>query len=201
MMEYDNDALEEKRQQLIEAASEAIQEWGLDDNRLAETAVAAFARLTPPQKPENYIQLITLNPLTQQAQSIKPGNLLLNWRKLIDIVPDTAIAAAGASAAPPWLLPFIALYIWNKIWCGAKEKLSQEDAVIIMSLWKHRASDTNTIDEAEGFRTANATRVAHGLTKLQRSTYDEAVTKLLRMGCIEMKDGKMWLREWVRVKY
>jgi hypothetical protein len=200
-VEYDDVALERKRQEVIGIAIDAIRQAGFPDVEAAERAVAAFARLTPPQKPEFKIQLITMQSLAQEAESVKPGNLFLNWRKLVDVIPDAVIAGAGATAAPTWLLPLIGLYVWRAIWRGASETLSRDEATVIMALWKYRTSENNTIDEDEGFRRTNKVRATQGLQPLDRTIFREAVIKLVRMGCIEMSDGNLWLREWVRVTY
>jgi hypothetical protein len=78
-----------------------------------------------------------MGSLTSGA-SRKPGNIVMNWRKLIDVTPDVTIAAAGATGGPAWLLPFIGLYIWNKLWCGAKVEFSKSEAIVILALWKNR---------------------------------------------------------------
>jgi hypothetical protein len=199
-MEYDVLALTQKRDEVLNLAREAREETVAFDTDAAAAVLGAFVELTPPEKPEYVFHLITMNSFAQDAESRKPGNLFLNWRKLIDIVPDTTIAAAGATAAPAWLLPFIALYVWNKLWCGAKETLTKDEATIIMALWKHR-SGKSTIGEDEGFTRTNEVRLRQGLRTLRRNIYDQAIDRLLRMHCIEMNEGVIWLREWVRITY
>jgi len=71
--------------------------------------------------------MITLRSFGDEGgTSRKPGNIFLNWRKLMDIVPDAAIATAG---------------------------------------------------------------------------YNKAINRLLAMECIEIDNGIISLREWVRVSY
>lgn len=39
------------------------------------------------------------------------------------------------------------------------------------------------------------------LVVLTEAEYQRAVNRLVEMKCIELDDGIIWLREWVRVKY
>ena len=120
--------------------------------------------------------------------------------KLMDLVPDVTIAAVGAATSPPWLLPFIGLYVWNKLWCSSREELSETEATIIYALWKHRNGE-DKISEDEGFDRTNATRETTGLQRLNRREFDLSVNRLVQMECIEIEEGIIWLREWVRIEY
>jgi hypothetical protein len=79
--------------------------------------VDAFAQTTPPELPERVLEHIVINsPYRPRGWSRKHGNLLLNWRKLMDIIPDITVASLSANALPVWAVPLAALYIWNKVW-------------------------------------------------------------------------------------
>jgi hypothetical protein len=145
--------------------------------------------------------MITLGSFGDEGgTSRKPGNIFLNWRKLMDIVPDATIAAAGAMTSPAWLLPLIGLYVWNKLWRGAEEELTNVEACTICALWKNKDS-RNRISEDDGFTATNTLRAHHGLPQLTRVEYNKASNRLLAMDCIELSNGIIWLREWVRVSY
>lgn len=72
----------------------------------------------------------------------------------MDVVPDAALIAARA-AAQPWLWPLAGLSIWNKVWRGMEEKLSDVEATTIWGLWKNR-NGQNKIPEDVGFAKTNA---------------------------------------------
>lgn len=199
-MEYDHDALESKRQQIERIAQEAAKLLGVADDVDSDAVANALARLTPPEVPEMTMSLITVNSLYDGGQSRKLGNIYLNWKKLMAIVPDATIAGAGAATAPTWMIPFIALYIWNKLWCSTEEKLTENEAFAISALWTHRNAE-NKITTAEGFSRTNELRSRNGRPKLNRKRYDDALARLLRMHCIKITDGIIWLREWVRMQY
>jgi hypothetical protein len=200
-MEFDNEALETKRKEIEGFARQAISRFSWAQSSTADSAVQAFARLTPPTKPEMVIHMITMQSFGRGGgRSQKPGNIYLNWRKLIDVAPDVTIAAAGALASPYWLLPLIGLYIWNKLWRGAEEELSEVEATTIYALWKNRNGD-NKISEDDGYARTNSIRNQQGMPALSRSEYSAAISRLLQMECIEIEEGMIWLREWVRIAY
>jgi len=199
-MEYDYEAQKLKLAEIAAIANTALATVSCSDSNIAEAAVSVFTRLTPPAKPELRFELITLSSLARRGESRKLGNIYLNWKKLCDLVPDVTIAAAGTATAPAWLLPFIGLYVWNKLWCGAKEELTVDEATIILALWKNR-DGRNKIPDEVGFEKTNAIRDQLGMPPLNRTAYELAIGRLLRMECIEMNDGVIWMREWVRITY
>lgn len=204
IMEYDEDAAHAKRAQLLDSAA-----LGPVGRMLSEQArnqlVDAFAKVTPPEEPEIMMELITISSLykSPKASSRKPGNVILNWKKLLEIIPDVSLASLGASTlpVPPQVAVVLAgLYIWNKVWRGAVDEFSDEEAVTILALWEHKNSQ-NKISEQEGFVKTNVLRGHYGLPALTQNQYASAVDRLVSLRCIELKDGIIWLREWVQKKY
>ena len=200
-MEYDNEALDSKRQELRRLVRQAVPASTRDPERIAESVLSKFIQITPPTKPEMLIEMITAHSSgSGGGRSRKPGNIYLNWAKLMDLVPDITIAAVGGATSPHWLLPFIGLYVWNKLWCSSKEELTETEATVICALWKNRNNE-HRITEDTGFEKTNVARTAMELAPLSRNEFDGAVNRLLEMKCIEIKGGVIWLREWVCIRY
>lgn len=204
-MEYDERAAEVKRTTILQAAKSAKRTHQALSDAQIEAAVEAFARVTPPEEPEITIGLITISSLhnAPSAQSRKPGNVVLNWRKLIDIVPDVSLAGLGAATlpiAPAWSTVLAGLYVWNKIWKGSAEDFSQSEAIAILALWKNR-NGKNKIAEDEGLKKTNDLRATYSLPPITQGQFRSIVDRLVSIDCIELEDGTIWLREWVRLKY
>ncbi|SEO71931.1 hypothetical protein [Pseudomonas sp. ok266] len=203
-MEYDKDAALAKRKQLLsDAARDPAGAVLTEEIRLR--LVDAFASITPPEAPEFTIGLITINSLfdAPKARSRKPGNLVLNWRKLLDIVPDVSLAGLGAASlpvAPQVAVVLVGLYIWSKVWRGAVEEFSDIEAVTMLALWKHR-NDKCKIAEPEGFVRVTQLRAHYALPPLTLGQYASAINRLVQLDCIELENGIIWLRECIRVKY
>lgn len=200
-MEYDNEALAAKSKEVADFAARMAASVKNGQLEQATAVIDAFVRLTPPSEPKLVIEMITASSAGRGGGvSRKAGNIVLNWRRLIDVVPDATVAAAGATSASPWLLPLIALYVWNKLWRGAEEHLDEIEACVIVALWKNRNHD-NKISEDDGFAHTNSLRRTYGLVELSQAEYVTATNRLLKIDCIEIDDGIIWLREWVRMTY
>lgn len=200
-MAYDNEALERKKQELQVLVRSAIPSSGQNSDCLEEEVMRSFIRLTPPVEPPMVFEMITMRSSgSGEGQSRKPGNIYLNMEKLMDVIPDVTLAAVGGATSPPWVLPFIGLYVWNKLWCSSKEELSETEATIIYVLWKHRNAK-DKIAEDDAFEKTNGARNTAGIPLLKRGEFDQAVNRLVRMECIEIENGIIWLREWVCIKY
>lgn len=203
-MADDHKALEEKKRAIVALAENALSQYGSSSLQLANFTVEAFTRITPPtSEKESHMELIVFRANsrgTRRGSTRKPGNIYLNWQKLMDVVPDVTLASAGAATAPAWLLPFIGLYVWNKLWSGAKEEFSEAEAVIMYSLWNNK-DNQNKISDDQGYEVTNKFLSEMDTPALSRSEYDHSISRLLRMECIELNEGVIWLREWVRVSY
>jgi len=203
-MEYDKDAAFAKRKQLLnDSARDPVGAILSEEVRLR--LVDAFARITPPEAPDFTIGLITINSLfdSPKARSRKPGNLVLNWRKLLDIVPDISLAGLGAASlpvAPQIAIVIVGLYIWNKVWRGTVEEFSDIEAVTMLALWKHR-NDKCKIAEPEGYKHVAELMADYALTPLTRVQYASAINRLVQLDCIELDNGIIWLREYIQVRY
>ena len=203
-MEYDHDAARAMRSQLLADAT-----LGSYGHLLPESArrqvVKAFAKVTPPEQPAITIGLITISSLydAPKASSRKAGNVVLNWRRLLDIVPDVSLATLGAATLPvsPQVAIVLAgLYVWNKVWRGVVEEFSDIEAFTILALWEHK-NENNRIAEQDGFVKTNQVRGRYAMPPLSAIQYSSAVNRLSLLECIELENGIIWLREWVRKEY
>ena len=80
-MNFDEQAAEAKRQAIRDAAAGAQIAAQVLPDATIDSVLAAFSRVTPPEAPEDMVHFITISSLysTPKAQSLKPGNVVLNW--------------------------------------------------------------------------------------------------------------------------
>lgn len=78
--------------------------------------------------------------------------------------------------------------------------IEEKDAFVLYSLWLHR-NERKRIPEDEAFLKTESLATQHGLPSLTRERFDQAINRLLSLGCIELDDGDIWLREWIIVRY
>lgn len=156
-----------------------------------------FATVVPPEYSYTS-ELITMNS-TGGGVSRKPGNILLNWRRLFDVGPDVGVAVVGAVGQNAFVVSLIALYIWNKVWRGSESPLTEAEASVIEALWSNGAGK-RTIESEDGYRMTNELRVRRSAVPLSRAEFEAAIDVLTSMQCVEVTGDKIWLREWVRKK-
>ncbi len=128
--------------------------------------------------------------------SFKPGNIRLNWRKLLEKIPELVLTGAGV-AAQPWLIFFAGLYLWNVVWSLAKIEIRPEQAMTMFALWKD-GRPSRRFPEAEALDIVNAFRVKNEHTAFTTSQFAYVVNELVALDCIELTNGEIWLREWVQ---
>jgi hypothetical protein len=87
-----------------------------------------------------------------------------------------------------------------KLWNAASVSLEDEDAFVVYSLWIHRNGE-NKISEEDAFLKTETLAKKHGLPAIKKEGFTKIINKLLSLECVEMEEGVIWLREWVRIKY
>jgi len=200
-MGYDNEALVKKRHELLALSQSSVPSSVEAGEDIAEFLIDKFIHIEPPAI-EFALYFMTIAAKNcYDGVSRKPGNIVLNWRKLMDVIPDSIVAVATSVSVPSWVLPFVGLYVWNKIWCGSEEKLTEIEATIIYALWKNRNRNNNKISEDSSFKKTNLARREMNLLELSRTEFDLGINRLLKMRCIEIENGVIWLREWVKIEY
>ena len=196
----DNAAREAKEKEIAALLATLTEVHAALDPRQTQKLFGSFVTVTAPLLPPVVFKLMTISELGRGGgDTRKPGNVTMNWRKLLELVPDVTLAGAGA-AGSPWLIPFAALYVWMKLWNAAKVSLEEEDAFVVYSLWLHRNGE-NKISEDDAFLKTEALTHKHGFPAFSQEKFTKIINKLLSLECIEMEEGIIWLREWVRIKY
>ena len=67
-------------------------------------------------------------------------------------------------------------------------------------MWIHR-DGKNRITEDEVWIRINDLLVTNEFSPLSKTKFTEVINDLCDMKCIELDNGVIWLREWVRVTY
>jgi hypothetical protein len=65
--------------------------------------------------------------------SPKPGNIVPNWRRFFDLMPDVGVAAVDLIGKNGFVTTLVALYVWNKLWRGSEAKLTDAEASSVRS--------------------------------------------------------------------
>jgi hypothetical protein len=192
---------EEKRKELTDIVKNVIQIYDIQNReKIASEIINHFVDITPPEI-ESSLNLITIRQSgLGGGSSTKPGNIWLNWRKLLVEGSESILTFIGAVAVP-WLIPLAGLVVWNKIWSMLTIEISERHAVVIWTMWLNKDSE-NCIEHRLILNLVNQELLKYNRPQMNQQELDEVLKDLEKMECIEKTEGnKWWLREWVKVVY
>ena len=170
----------------------------LSDDEKGAT-IAAFCRVTPPEG-HHLIHMITLRDGGRHGGgSTKPGNIVLNWKKLVSALPGICLTGAEA-AASPWRIFLGCLEIWKKLYSTFHVELSPQQATAMLAMWCNCDNDKN-ISEARARSLTNEALVKFDMNQISEITFAKIIDDLSKTGCVEMSDGKIWLRERIKRRW
>ena len=95
-----------------------------------------FISISPPLEEPPMMQFLTMDSLRnyKDGSSIKPGNILLNIRKLIEAIPEVVSIGTGMACDNLVITICGALSLWLKLKDIATINISKEQAFVIVAL-------------------------------------------------------------------
>jgi hypothetical protein len=192
---------EEKRKELTDIVKDVIQNYDIQNKeKIASEIINHFVNITPPEMEESWYFITIREGGLGGGSSTKPGNIWLNWRKLLVAGSESILTFIGAVAVP-WLIPLAGLVVWNKIWSMLTIEISERHAVVIWTMWLNKDSE-NCIEHRLILNLVNQELLKYNRPQMNQQELDEVLKDLEKMECIEKTEGnKWWLREWVKVVY
>jgi hypothetical protein len=157
--------------------------------------VDLFCSFTEPDDGPTFLTMTRVG-MVQPAYSRKPGNIVLNWRKFFESIPNTALASASLSE--PWLMPFAALSIWNEFWKQSKIEVEPRHALLLEVMWQKR-NQSRRVLKSVASAAVNERLSSTKLSQMSSNEFEVALNKLSALHCIEIETEEVWLREWVKV--
>lgn len=163
---------------------------------------SGFLQITPPEEEPPKMHMLTMDSLKnfQKGNSIKPGNIRLNIRKLIDTIPNVVEMAISIATNIPVLQICSALNIWKALREVLTVEITKEQAFVIVALWKN-CNQKQKITLEDGYKATNALCERFSEPKITNIKYNHTIDSLINLQCIELNEGIIWLREWVSKKY
>ena len=161
-----------------------------------------FVSISPPLEEPPMMQLLTMDSLRnyKDGSSIKPGNILLNIRKLIEAIPEVVSIGAGMVSDNHIVTVCGALSLWLKLRDIATINISKEQAFVIVALWKN-CNSNHKISLDDGFIATNNLFVQYGEPEIASLKYNMIIDSLVKIECIELTEEIIWLREWISKNY
>ncbi|MBC7129302.1 MAG: hypothetical protein H5T45_06200 [Thermoplasmatales archaeon] len=191
---------EEKRKELTDIVKGVIQNYDIQNKEeISSGIINHFLKITPPEMELRMELIIIRQGGVGGGRSTKPGNIWLNWRKLLVEGSESILTVAGAIAVP-WLIPLAGLVVWNKICSMLTIEITERHAVVIWTMWLNKDSE-NCIKGDVILNLVNKELSKYNRPKMNRRELHRILKDLKEMKCIEEEGNKWWLREWVKVFY
>ncbi len=161
-----------------------------------------FVSISPPLEEPPMMQLLTMDSLRnyKDGSSIKPGNILLNIRKLIEAIPEVVSIGAGMVSDNHIVTVCGALSLWLKLRDIATINISKEQAFVIVALWKN-CNSNHKISLDDGFIATNNLFDQYGEPEITSLKYNMIIDSLVKIECIELTEEIIWLRELISKNY
>ena len=162
-----------------------------------------FISISPPLEKPPVMQFLTMDSLRNytDGKSIKPGNILLNMRKLIESLPEVVTIGAGMVCDNNNTVAICgALSLWLKLRDIATINISKEQAFVIVALWRNCDFD-HKISLDDGFLSTNNLLKQYGEPDFTSLKYNIIIDSLIKIKCIELTEEIIWLRERISKNY
>lgn len=202
------DLLEDKKYELdliITHAFDSVYIGGdnIDSKKLINDFYSSgFINITAPQEEPPKLCMMVLDSLSdyRKGESIKPGNILLNFKKMIDSLPEITTAVVSVFYDIPILKLCAALTVYKSLKNVMTIEITKSQAIVIYALWKN-CNKENKIKLEDGFNNANQLISNLEENEMTWNCYIEIVEQLEKLHCIKVNDNGIWLCEWIRKQY
>jgi hypothetical protein len=153
--------------------------------------------ITVPGTGEGY-ELVTVDAFTGRGTSVKPGNAVLDLRRLVKLACAIAIDGAAAYELPYLTIPAVikALLDVGEVF---KVDLSAPAAGAMVAIHELLEADEEPTRERVG---EAAQRILRGWGRADgEEAIDEALEGLVRLGCVQRSNGRYGLAERVVITH
>ncbi|WP_420386276.1 hypothetical protein [Roseivirga sp.] len=145
----------------------------------------------------NKAEIVRVSSDKKKVTSHKTGNILLNWGRLFNAIPNIVFAGAS-SASSNWLIPFAGLLIIKELFDLSKVNLEAHHAIILLVLWDSGKSKTYfSMGISDLLHETNNRLEKNNLEKLEEPEFEECLKLLLTMKSIERYGNRILLMETI----
>ena len=135
------------------------------------------------------------------AHSIKPGNIMINFKKVIETTIETGVSAAG-SAGHPYLMIMTGLLGLRKLLGLKKIELKETHAMVITFLWDLNNNNKLQISNIDLLNEINEHFEKLGKQRLDNIEFNRVLSELDELRSIKLSpNGTIDLIEKVTLNY
>lgn len=159
-------------------------------------------RFTLSQQDFPLTQMMTFDSLSNynKGNSIKPGNIKLNIRHLIDFLPDLTAATVEIATDIPILKVCAALNIWKMLRDVTTVEITKEQAIVVVALWDN-CNQQQRITLEKGFECFKSLYKNIEASNCTWEQYIKLISDLEKIGSLELDSNGIWLCEEVGKRY
>lgn len=206
MLENRNDLLEIKKAEMvsvIERTSISLREENISSKDIMQSFLKSGVLLiTPPKQEPPMMHMMIIDSLSNynKGESIKPGNVKLNIRHLIESLPDLTAAAVEIATDIPILKVCAALNIWKMLRNITTVEITKEQAIAVVALWNN-CDQQQRITLEKGFECFKSLYENIETSNRTWEQYIKLITDLEKIGSLKLDSNGIWLCEWVSNRY
>lgn len=206
MLENRNDLLEIKQAEIlsiIERTSISLWEEDISSKDILQSFLKSGGLvITPPQQEPPMMQMLVVDSLHNynKGESIKPGNIKLNIRHLIESLPDLTKDAVDIAMGIPILKVCAALNIWKMLRAVTTVEITKEQAIVVVALWDN-CNQQQRITLEKGFECFRSLYKNIETSNCTWEQYIKLISDLEKIGSLELDSNGIWLCEWVSKRY
>lgn len=197
----------EKQIEIIDFIKEIIQNYAIQNNEIIDELKVEkmsseifnyFISIIPTEIDISYKSLTIQSGGINGGRSIKPGNIWLNWKKLMIDGSESILAIIG-TASLPWLIPFACLVIWSKIYSVMSIQITERHSVVIWAMWFNR-NQQYFIKKNKVMDLVNNELSKYNRPKMNQDELESILRDLVKMECITEDKNNWILKESVKVE-
>ena len=151
---------------------------------------------------DRYFCYVTSDSFTKKKKSVKLCNPVYNIKNLAKYSANCASnisSAVSAYESQNWLGLSLALFsLLNNARAAFEIPLDDDEAKVIVSLWKAYEGKRLIIGVSEGFAAVNEQLELFGYSPMSEKNYQSALDRLMRIHAIDLIEDKIYLLETVR---
>lgn len=204
-MKPDIVAQEEKKRELANSLQEYITTESDRKKIIDKFEEYGLLDISAPMEEELIMEYININSRNfhNGGTSRKAGNITLNFGIGLDLFIDISLILVNL---PDNILDkkvkyyFILLHLCREFYSKATITITTDQAIALCVLWENRDSNRK-ISENVGYNKINEKRKELSLSPISNIEYKNIIDDLIKNKNIELTDGVIWLREWVKIKY
>lgn len=206
-MENRSDLLMKKKAEIVSVVEKSLSDI-LEENVVSAKDIVqqlfecGGLLMTPPQQEPIVVSFLTLDSIKnfKSGKSVKPGNIRLNIRRLIDHLPDMISTTVEIATEIPILRVCAALNIWKMLRNVVMVEITKEQAIALIALWEN-CNQQNRISLEQGFECVKALYEQIEKKECVWEFYIKIINDLVKIRSIELDDEGIWMCEWINRKY